>query len=348
MSRTSASFLLLALALSCGLLFGPSRTGAARAAQGQEQEQSQEEEEQAPSRSRSLPDNIWNENRKKAPKPRKPVRKNYKRVGVASSSTKPIKYHGPNYWATVANNRRPKPQETAWQDVPVETSEQVGLTIWRLRRCAGAGGHNCFLELQDATGRSFKYEAVRVGTDDDFRGGDGIQIAVESRARGFVYVLHQEVRADGSTGEPKILFPQREGANAVGPGRPLLIPAQGEDGAVKVLKMRNDSGRRLKSERLRIIVVPRPLEGVFVESRPRYISESDVKGWEERLSGRLELFDLSGGEEENMSLNEWRAMRGGAASRDLTTEDLAPQKLYVVDRRRDDGVLFTIELPYDN
>jgi hypothetical protein len=345
MSRTSASFVLLAFALLCGLFFGPSRAGAARAAQEQEQEQ----EEWQPPKSRSFGDNIWKENRRKAQKPPKPGRKKYQRIGVASNSATPVKYQRPSHWGAIDGRRRRPPTPTPlWQDVPLETSEQVGLTIWRLRRCAGAGGPRCFLELQDASGRAFKYEAVRVGTDDDFRGGDGIQLAVESRVRGFVYVLHQEVRADGSTGEPKMLFPLREGANVVGPGRPLLIPAQGEDGEVKVLKMRNESGRRLRSERLRIIVVPRPLEGVFVEDRPRYISDADVRGWESRWSGRLELFDLSGGGEEKMSLNEWYAMRGGTAARDLTTEDLAPQKLYVVDRRRNDGVLFTIELPYVN
>jgi hypothetical protein len=347
MSRTSASFV-LAFALLCGLFFGPTRAGAARAAR--EQQQEQDEEESQPPKSRSFGDNFWKENRRKAPKPPKPGRKRYERIGVASNSTTPIKYHGPNHWAASGGRRRkpPQPATTTWQDVPFETSEQVGLTIWRLRRCAGAGGPRCFLELQDGLGRGFKYEAVRVSTDDDFRGGDGIQLAVESRVPGFVYVLHQEVRADGSTGEPKLLFPLREGANVVGPGRPLLIPAQGADGEVKVLKMRNETGKRLKSERLRIIVVPRPLDGVFVEDRPRYISDADVRDWESRWSGRLELFDLSGGGDENMSLNEWYAMRGGATSRDLTTEDLAPQKLYVVDRRRNDGVLFTIELPYVN
>lgn len=251
--------------------------------------------------------------------------------------------------SSASKRRRPAPAKPpAWQDVRLDSSEQVGLTIWRLRKCGVGGGTLCFLELQNEQGGSAMYEALRVTSADDFRDGDGVQLAIESRSKGYVYVLHQEVYADGRTGEAKLLFPQREGANAVGPGRPLLVPAQGEDGAVRVLKMRNDSGRRLAAERLRVIIVPRPLEGLFVQDRPRHISDADVREWESLWSGRLELFDLAGGGSERMSLNEWHAMRGGERARDLTTEDLAPQKLYVVERKRGDGVLFTLDLPYGN
>lgn len=335
--------------LLCGLFFGLMQAGAAQTTP----EQGQDEEQWLVPKSRSFTDNRWKENRRKEPQRRPVRRRKYERVGVAGSSATPIRYGKPGHGGVVAasapHRRKPSPAKPPrWQDVSLDASEQVGVTIWRLRKCGSGGGKLCFLELRNDRGDSAMYEALRVSTASDFREGDGIQLAVESRAKGYVYVLHQEVYADGRMGEPKLLFPERDGVNAVAPGRPLLVPAQGADGAVKVLKMRNDLGRPLLAERLRVIIVPRPLEGLFLQDRPRHISEADVSGWESLWSGRLELFNLAGEGGERMSLNEWHAMRGGGNSRDLTTEDLSPQKLYVVERKRSDGVLFTLDLPYGN
>jgi len=336
-----------AFVILCGLFFGLTQVGSAQTTQ------EQDEEQWLVPKSRSFTDNRWKGNRRKESQ-RRPVRlRKYERVGVAGNSATPIRYgkpgHGVGGASSASNRRRPSPvKPPVWQNVPLDSSEQIGLTIWRLRKCGLGGGKLCFLELRNEQGDSAMYEALRVSTASDFREGDGIQLAVESRAKGYVYVLHQEVYADGRTGELKLLFPQYEGVNVVAPGHPLLIPAQGEDGAVKVLKMRNELGRPLAVERLRVIIVPKPLEGLFIQDRPRQISDADVKGWESLWSGRLELFDLTGGRNERMSLNEWHAMRGGggSGSRDLTTEDLSPQKLYVVERKRHDGVLFTLDLPY--
>ncbi len=341
MRKRSTPFI-QAFAILCGLFFSLTQAGAAQTAQEQDEEQWQ-----VP-KSRSFTDNRWKDKRTKEPQHRPNRRRKYERVGVASNSSTPIRYGKPGHGIGVASNRRrPAPaRPPVWQDVLLDTSEQVGVTVWRLRKCGPGGGQRCFLELSNGQGGGAMYEALRVSTTSGFREGDGIQLAVESRAKGYVYVLHQEVYSGGRTGEPKLLFPQREGVNAVAPGRPLLVPAQGEDGAVKVFKMRNELGRPLLAERLRVIIVPRPLEGLFIQDRPRQISDADVSGWESLWSGRLELFDLAGGDNERMSPNEWYAMRGGGRARDLTTEDLAPQKLYVVERKRNDGVLFTLELPY--
>gem|GEM_PF-5742274 len=344
MRKTTASFL-----LAC-LLWGGLSGGAGRAAAaGGAQEQS-DEQWQLP-RSRDFGDSIWTEKRKQAGRPAK--RRKYQRVGVASSSAVPVKYRKPVAAAAApAQRRRPAapPRPTLlWQDVALESSEQLGVTIWRLRRCGRFDDRRCFLRLGDALGRPLFYEAARVTTDSDFRAGDGIQLAVESPVNGYIYVVHQEVYRDGRAGAPKLLYPLREGDNAVGPGRPLLIPAQGAGGAVKVLKMRNEQGRDLAAERLKIIVARRPIGGLFTQERPRGLDPEEVEAWESEWSGRLELFDLEGGDREVMSAREWGAMQAGNdGSRDLTTEDLAPQKLYVVERRRNDGVLITLDLPYGN
>jgi hypothetical protein len=291
--------------------------------------------------SRELDDDVWKKKRKPSkvrPRPRK-----YQRVGVApSSASAQIQRAKPN-----AGNRKRKPAVT-WQDVALDESEQVGVTIWRLRKCAD-DSPRCFLKLNDAQNRNFIYEALRVNTEADFQVGDGIQLAIESPITGFIYVIHQEVDAHGKPGDPKLLYPLQEGVNAVAPGRPLLIPTQGAEGEIKVLKMRNDKGKKLSAERLKIIITPKPIDGIFVQGTARPIVHADLTFWESKWSGRLELFDLNGGEKETMSPNEWYAMqRGNNGSRDLTTEDLGPQKLYVVERKKSDGVLITLNLPYGN
>lgn len=291
--------------------------------------------------SRQLDDDVWKKKRK--PSKVQPARRKYRRAGVANSSaTAQIRRAEPN-----PSGKVPKPTVT-WQDVALEESEQVGITIWRLRKCTDISPR-CFLKLHNDKGRIFTYEAVRVSTEADFQVGDGIQLAIESPITGFIYVIHQEVDDHGKPGDPKLLYPLQEGVNAVAPGRPLLIPTQGTEGEIKVLKMRNDKGKKLSAERLKIIITPKPLDGLFIKGTARHIVQSDLDLWESKWSGRLELFNLDGGETETMSPNEWYAMqRGNNGSRDLTTEDLGPQKLYVVERKGGDGVLITLDLPYSN
>jgi len=293
--------------------------------------------------SRELTPDVWLNKRK--PSKVQVKHRRYKRVGVSNSSAMAqVRKSKPN---TSGNGRLKVPKPTVtWQDVVLDKSEQVGVTIWRLRKCT-AKSPQCFLRLHDKNGRIVNYEALRVNTDTDFQVGDGIQLGIESPVSGYIYIIHQEVYENGKIGEPKLLYPLREGVNAVTPGRPLLIPTQGNDGEVKVLKMRNDEGKDLKAERLKIIITPKPIEDIFVKENPRNIIDSDLDLWESKWSGRLELFDLDGGEKEAMSLNEWYAMQSdNNGSRDLTTEDLAPQRLYVVERKGISGVLVTIDLPY--
>lgn len=324
---------------------GRGQTGTRQQAEARQETEEQQETDEQDSGSRELEDPFYAKRRQSG---RQSKRRKYQRVGVADSSADALKLRRPQHATAVASTRRRKPTPvkpgTSWQPMNPDSAEQVGLTLWRLRKCTGASPR-CFQKLCDDRGRSAVYEAVRVTADGDFRLGDGVQLAVESPVSGFVYVVHQEVYSGGRTGDPKLLFPLREGDNAVGPGRPLLVPAQTDECGVTVLKMQNVRGRDLTAERLKIIFTRRPLEGVFVDGRPRSIGRGDVSLWDSEWSGRLELFDLPGGERARMSLDEWGALRRDGA-RDLTTEDLSPQKLYVVERKRGEGVLITLELPY--
>lgn len=312
----------------------------------------QRDKKQQTSRSRDLGDSIWTETRK----PSKPStrRRRYQRVGVTINSANAIKYEksdlGSENESAQTGGRK---SGAVWQDVALSSAGQVGVTIWRLRACAkGGDNRGCFLELKDEKDRTVKYEAVRVTTEADFRSGDGIQLAVESPVAGFIYVVHQEVYNKRRVGKPKLLYPVCGAGNAIGPGRPLLIPPQVAEEGIKVLKMQNGQGKGLVAERLKIIVASRPMEGICVQKdEPHYVGPDEVQRWESQWAGRLELFDLEGGDKENMTRNEWAAMRprkgGRESSRDLTMADLAPQKLYLVERKRKDGVLITLDLPYD-
>ena len=340
---------LLACSIVSGLgaVFG--RPAAASGAQTQ-----RSEEQWQPAQSRALEDSIWKP-RKSSKQP--PKRGTYRRVSVANSSTIPIKYERPSANGAsgprrgAGSRRAPRVKMSpVWEDVALASSGQVGVTIWRLRPCDDGGdGRRCFLTLNDGKSRAVTYEAVRVTTEADFKVGDGIQLAVESPAKGYIYVIHQEVYKKNQVGAPKLLFPSCEDSNSVGPGRPLMIPRQAANEGVKVLKMRSAEGKNLVAERLKIIVARKPMKDVCAKENPYYLAAEDVRRWESQWSGRLELFDLEGGDKEAMTRNEWSAMKGdGEGSRDLTTEDLAPQKLYLVERKQKDGVLITLDLPYGN
>src|SRR5206468_2537319 len=75
-------------------------------------------------------------------------------------------------------------------------------------------------------GRSFVAERVEGTTL--FKPGDRVRVSIESGRRGYLYLLDREMYADGSTGEPYLIFPTdrlRDGDNRVRAGRVVEVPA---------------------------------------------------------------------------------------------------------------------------
>src|SRR6266404_8129204 len=107
--------------------------------------------------------------------------------------------------------------------------EEVGVTVWRLRpsRSSDEGARVLVQEgLKQA-----EWTPERIEADTPLKIGDRVRLSVESPRPGFLYIIDREQYADGSLGEPMLIFPTlrtRGGGNRVLPGRLIDIRAQEE------------------------------------------------------------------------------------------------------------------------
>src|SRR5262245_62044673 len=107
------------------------------------------------------------------------------------------------------------------------TTEEIGITVWRLRpsRADDEGGRILVLDGPKQT----QYTPERIEANTPLNIGDRVRITVESPRPGFLYIIDREQYADGSFGEPMMIFPTkqtRSGDNRVMPGKLIDIPAQ--------------------------------------------------------------------------------------------------------------------------
>src|SRR6476661_7597556 len=132
-----------------------------------------------------------------------------------------------------ANKKTPSRRRTyrnATPNVPVNNvapETVVGVTLWRLRRPTRSdSGERLIVHDENAT---TEWVPERISATTRLGQGDRIRISVEAVRAGFVYIIDREQYADGSLGEPYLIFPTKRtggGDNEVGIGRLLDIPAQ--------------------------------------------------------------------------------------------------------------------------
>ena len=96
----------------------------------------------------------------------------------------------------------------------------IGVTLWRLRpiRSADTGERIITHDGPD----SIEWLPERVSSDGRLSEGDRIRVSIEAARTGYLYVVDQEQYADGSKGEPYLIFPTtrtRGGDNSVKAGR---------------------------------------------------------------------------------------------------------------------------------
>jgi hypothetical protein len=123
--------------------------------------------------------------------------------------------------------RRTGPARIGRRGARPPATEEIGVTIWRLRpaRDTDVGGRVLVLDgLKQA-----QYTPERIEASTTLNIGDRVRITVESPRPGFLYIIDREQYVDGSFGEPMLIFPTlktRGGDNRVMPGKLIDIPAQ--------------------------------------------------------------------------------------------------------------------------
>jgi hypothetical protein len=226
---------------------------------------------------------------------------------------------------TSSHKRAHSKYRIATPNVPVDNvapESVIGVTIWRLRPATRSDSGERLIVHDD---NAKEWVPERISANTKLGPGDRLRISVEAARSGYLYVIDRELYADGSLGEPYLIFPTTRtlnGDNQVSVGKLAEIPAQ-EDSPpfFTIRRSRPDQ----VAEMLSVLVTPVPLEGVQITEKAQKLSDAQVASWEKSWStgvGRLEM------ESVGQAWTREEKDAGAGNTRALTASSPAPQMLF--------------------
>lgn len=206
----------------------------------------------------------------------------------------------------------------------VTANTVIGVTLWRLRpsRPADAGERIIAHDGPEA----LEWLPERVSTGSRLTVGDRIRISIEAARTGYLYVVDQELYADGSKGEPYLIFPTtrtRSGDNSVKAGRVIEIPSQDDSPPYFTLKRTRADH---VGETVSVLVSPTAIQTLTITDKAQRLSDETLASWEKSWgseSGRLEMANGAG---KPWTKQEKEA--GADGTRSLKEAEPAPQTIY--------------------
>ena len=223
-----------------------------------------------------------------------------------------------------------------------DTFTQLGLTIWRLcQAVARDAGTRIIVQGESQTA---EWVPERMEADSPLRIGDRIRFSFESPQTGYLYVIDREQYADGTLGDPFLIFPTtrtRSGNNQVTAGRLIEIPAQ--DDRPNFFSLRQTRMDQV-GEHLTVIVSSQPLKELTVTDQALKLSVEQVSRWEKEWGAQTERFEMVGGKGKAWTKEEQAA--GADKTRSLTQQDPGPQTIYRVATRPGQPMLIKVGLKY--
>jgi hypothetical protein len=247
-----------------------------------------------------------------------------------------------------ASRRRPARQsyKILTPRVPPEgvaADSVVGVTVWRLRPSAPTDEGERLLTHEGAS--TVAWIPERVPSDAPLSEGDRVRLSIEAARTGYLYVIDREQYADGTAGEPYLIFPTTRtlgGNNRVEAGRLVDIP--GQDDTVPYFTLRRSRADHV-GESLHVVITKEPLEGLEIGAQAQRLPAARFASWEQSWgegAGRLELAGGAGRpwtkEEKDAGADLRRKLKPGAP---------APQTLYYrPDAESDEPLLIKVQLRY--
>lgn len=219
----------------------------------------------------------------------------------------------------------------------------VGVTLWRLRPSKSTDTGERIL-VQEGS-ESFDWIPERVEADTKLTAGTRVRLSVEAARPGYLYVIDREQYADGSLGEPYLIFPTTRtngGNNEVKAGRIIEIPTQDDRPPFFTLKpSRSDQ----VSEAISVLVSPTPLDGLQIGATAQKLSVEQVATWEKSWGGTVGRLEMQNGVGKSWTKEEKAA--GADQTRSLSQDEPAPQTLfYKPEAKSGQPVLVNISLRY--
>lgn len=250
--------------------------------------------------------------------------------------------------------RRPSPRKryTYRRSTPssaerksVKVGEQVlGITFWRLRPSVAKDDREVRLLVQDkGKAKSVEWTPERIEAETPLSAGQLVRLSIEVPSTGYLYVIDREKYADGSHGDPYLIFPTtrtRGADNEVTAGRLIEIPAQEDDPShFTVRPSRPDQ----VAEVLTVIVTPQRLN-LVIGSEALKLSKEQVAEWERMWAAPVERIEQMGGKGKTWTRAEREA--GSDKKRLLTQDEPLPQTIYRVMAKSGDSILVSVSLLY--
>lgn len=222
----------------------------------------------------------------------------------------------------------------------VSSTRRLGLTVWRLRP-ASVNEPGARILVHE-NGKEQGWIPERVSSHVPLRQDDRIRLTFESAAEGYLYVVDREQFANGSFGEPHLIFPTsrtRKGDNHVVPGRLVEIPDQ-ED-RPNYLTLRTSRADQV-GEQLSLLVSQQPLEGVTIGKDAAILSSQQFALWQKSWATTPRLTESVSTLGKAWTKAEQEA--GADRTRLLTHDDPGPQTIYTVLAPESKPVLVTFRL----
>jgi len=223
---------------------------------------------------------------------------------------------------TVRRNYRIVTPQVPVTRVSAETV--IGVTLWRLRptRPADTGER---IITHDGP-ESVEWLPERVSSTGRLSEGDRIRMSIEAARTGYLYVVDQEIYADGSKGEPFLIFPTtrtRGGDNSVKAGRVIEIPSQDDSPPFFTLKRTRVDH---VGENVIVLVTPTPIEGLAITDRAQRLSDETLASWEKSWGAQTGRLEMENGDGKPWTRQEKEA--GADSTRSLKEDEPAPQTIY--------------------
>jgi hypothetical protein len=220
-------------------------------------------------------------------------------------------------------HKRRSAYRIATPNVPVDNvapDTVVGVTIWRLRPATRSDSGERLIVHDDSSSQEWLPE--RISPNTRLAPGDRLRISVEAARTGYLYVIDREQYADGTLGEPYLIFPTTRtlsGDNKVSIGKLAEIPALDDSPPFfTIRKSRPDHVAEVMS----VLVTPEPLEGLQITEKAQKLTNEQVASWEKQWStsvGRLEMSTTG---------QAWTKAEKDSGTRALTAGAPAPQLLF--------------------
>src|SRR5215212_9792397 len=203
-------------------------------------------------------------------------------------------------------------------DVAPETV--VGVTLWRLRTPRRSdSGERLIVHDDNAT---TEWVPERISATTRLVQGERLRISVEAVRAGYVYIIDREQYADGSLGDPYLIFPTKRtgaGDNQVAIGRLLDVPAQ--DDSPPFFTMRKSRADHV-AEVLSVIVTPTRLEDVTITDKALKLTDVQVASWEKSWGSSVGRMEMA------MAGQSWTKEEKDARTRALTASAPPPQLVF--------------------